>query len=124
MAGTDPRHAAKLHPSIDPERWRPGYWRALRAQTVKRAEGELARRRACAEHSVSGVLGGWSRRLVPLALAAALGALLLARAGERRESDPALALEDVLGSELIADETLEEGRAASFMVMVEGAAAP
>ena len=113
---------------LDPAHDSPGYWDRFRATVMERAVFELARRREMARESVAAVLSGWSRSLIPVALAAGVIAAFLV-AGEARSkaaAGPPLALEDVLASEMQTSAyqavTSGEGPAnlVAFMALVEG----
>lgn len=91
--------------AVDPACANPAYWDRFRAQVMEKAAFELATRRRRARTSVETVLTGWSRSLIPLAVAAALVAAFLAGALAWNDPSPAaaqpsLALEDVLESEV------------------------
>lgn len=113
---------------MDPEHELPGYWCRLRARVMERAAFELARRRRMARGSVAAVLSGWSRSLIPVAVAAAAIAAFLVGGEVRQavEGIPPLVLEDVLANE-VEDGALQavmSGRGpanpAVFMALVEG----
>jgi len=112
---------------MDPEYDRPGYWGRLRTRVMERAAFELARRRRIARESVAAVLSGWSRSLIPVAVAAAAITALLVGGEVRQAADiPPLALEDVLANE-VEDGALQavmRGRDPAnpvvFMALVEG----
>jgi len=113
---------------LDPAHDSPGYWERFRAEIMERAAFELARRRDRARESVELVLSGWSRSLIPVALAAAVIAAIMVGGEAVRDSGPGtpLVLEDVLASDF-SDEVLETaitGEAHSspvaFMALVEG----
>ena len=113
---------------MDPAHDSPGYWDRFRARVMERAVFELARRREMARESVAAVLSGWSRSLIPVALAAAVIAAVLV-GGEARSKAAAglpLALEDVLASEVQSSPyqavTRNEGPAnlVAFLALVEG----
>lgn len=86
--------------ALDPARTRPGYWAGFHHEVMRSARSELARRRRGVDLTVSDVVSGWSRALVPAALAAALAAFLLMRPGA--EGPRPLRLEEALlqGSEV------------------------
>ena len=63
--------------TLDPGARDSRFWSAFHRRTLMAVAPELARRRRQAELTVSDVVFGWSRALVPAALAAALGAFLL-----------------------------------------------
>lgn len=114
--------------TLDPGHEQPGYWNETRARIMERVAFELARRRAAARESVAAVLSGWSRSLIPAAVAAAAIAAVLVSA-EARESglpEAQLVMRDMLGESandgtfeilLSADRT---GSAGAFMALVEG----
>lgn len=113
---------------LDPGYGRPGYWSDRRAAIMDRVAFELARRRAAARESVTAVLSGWSRSLIPVAAAAAAIATVLVATEARRPAEPApqLVLQDILGDEpgegafevlLSIDRSASPG---AFMVLVEG----
>ncbi len=114
--------------AVDPGHGRPGYWDESRARIMERVAFELARRRAAARESVAAVLSGWSRSLIPAAVAAAAIAAVLVATEARQGSGPApqLVMQDMLGEGaddgafeilLSADRTASAG---AFMTMVEG----
>ncbi len=114
--------------ALDPAHDRPGYWERFRAEIMERAAFELARRRELARESVELVLSGWSRSLVPVAVAAAVIAAIML--GSENTQDPGqgtpLVLEDVLSTDL-GDEVLQtviageaHASAVAFMAFVEG----
>ena len=112
---------------LDPAADRPEYWDAFRARVMERVAFELARRRAAARESVAAVLSGWSRSLVPVAVAAAAVAAVVISIETRSDSEPApqLVLRDILGDgagEQPFEAMLNEGAAgpAAFMTLVEG----
>lgn len=114
--------------ALDPAHDRPGYWERFRAEIVERAAFELARRRELARESVELVLSGWSRSLVPVAVAAAVIAAIMLGSETTRDSAPGtpLVLEEVLATDL-GDEVLQtviagEAHASTvaFMAFVEG----
>ena len=113
---------------MDPEYERPGYWDLLRATVMERAAFELARRRRLARESVAAVLSGWSRSLIPVAVAAAVVAAFLVGSEVRQAADmtPPLLLEDIFASE-VGDgpfQAVVSGQAPAnplaFMALVEG----
>ncbi|MDE2762234.1 MAG: hypothetical protein OXQ94_02980 [Gemmatimonadota bacterium] len=114
--------------AMDPEYERPGYWDRLRTSVMKRASLELARRRRLARVSVAAILSGWSRRLIPVAAAAAVVAAFLIGTEVRQASDasPPLLLEDILANEVGdgAFQAVISGQApaspVAFMALVEG----
>ncbi len=114
--------------ALDPGHERPGYWDDYRSRIMDRVAFELARRRAAARESVAAVLSGWSRSLIPAAVAAAAIAAVLVGTEARRSSEPPpqLVMQDMLGESaddgafeilLSADRT---GNAGAFMALVEG----
>ena len=113
---------------MDPAHDSPGYWDRFRATVMERAVFELARRREMARESVAAVLSGWSRSLIPVALAAAVIAAVLV-GGEARSkaaAGPPLALEDVLASEVQSSpyqavtRSEEPANLVAFLALVEG----
>ena len=112
---------------LDPGHGHPGYWDRFRARIMERAVFELAMRRERARESVASVLSGWSRSLIPVALAAVVIAAFIVSNEARRASDatPLLVLEDVLASDsgegpfqaLLGGEALSNPVA--FMALVE-----
>lgn len=94
--------------SLDPGTRDPRFWQQFHARALRAVAPELARRRRQAELTVSDVVFGWSRALVPAALAAALGAFLLMQP-DAAEPVP-LRLEEALlqGSELTTNELSEQ----------------
>ena len=112
---------------LNPAHDSPGYWERFRAEIMERAAFELARRRDRARESVELVLSGWSRSLIPVALAAAVIAAIMVGSEAVRDSDPGapLVLEDVLASDF-SDEVLEtaitgeaHSSSVAFMAFVE-----
>ncbi len=85
---------------LDPGTEDPGYWDRFHGAVMARAEDELARRRAGGRLTVTEVVFGWRRALVPVALmAAALSGLLLAR-DRTGEEPPSLAIEEALTGDM------------------------
>ena len=114
--------------ALDPAHDRPGYWERFRAEIMERAAFELARRREAARESVELVLSGWSRSLVPVAVAAAVIAAIMLGSETTQDPGPGtpLVLEEVLATDL-GDEVLQtviagEAHASTvaFMAFVEG----
>ncbi|NNM31727.1 MAG: hypothetical protein HKO53_01590 [Gemmatimonadetes bacterium] len=110
---------------LDPGWDDPGYWTAFRASVMDRARLELARRREAIRLTVPTVLFGWSRGLVPAALAAAAiaGFMVVSEQGAAVDPEP-LALEDIVSEEAEAmraflDEASDWAPTA-FMALVEG----
>ncbi len=114
--------------ALDPGHEQPGYWTEARARIMDRVAFELARRRAAARESVASVLSGWSRSLIPAAVAAAAIAAVLVSTEARENGVPEaqLVMQDMLGESandaafeilLSADRT---GSAGAFMALVEG----
>jgi len=72
---------AELLGSLSPSVEDPTYWMRFKAQVLRAASTELARRRMMAEVTVADVLTSWARAIVPTAvLAAALAGMILLRA--------------------------------------------
>ncbi len=118
--------------ALDPAAADPRYWERFRATVLERADFQLARRRRLARDSVETVLSGWSKSLIPVAVAAALVAAFLAGAMTSRPNPgagaaPALALEDVLADQVgegfyrAVIEGSDDGGATAFMTLVEAA---
>lgn len=114
--------------ALDPAHDRPGYWERFRAEIMERAAFELARRRELARESVELVLSGWSRSLVPVAVAAAVIAAIMLGTETTQDPGPGtpLVLEEVLATDL-GDEVLQtviageaHTSAVAFMAFVEG----
>lgn len=86
---------------LDPGRGDPAYWERLRAAVLSAVAFELAARRERPRLSVAGILSGWSKKLIPAALAASVAALATwsqgRGGGEAVPPPPPLALEEVLG---------------------------
>lgn len=126
--GLSTREALVLLEIVDPGYRSPGYWERCHATVMERAAFELARRRALARESVAAVLSGWSRSLIPVAVAAAAVAAFLVGSEVRHAADasPPLVLEDVLANET-EDRALEAvmggqvpANPVAFMALVEG----
>ncbi len=85
-----------LDPSIDD----PSYWARFRVRVMTRAADELFRRRLAADVSVVGVVGGWSRTLVPAAAMAAVlaGFILLS---DYRAATGTADVEEILLADLV-----------------------
>lgn len=116
--------------AVDPACTNPEYWDRFRARVMEKAAFELATRRRRARTSVETVLTGWSRSLIPLAVAAALVAAFLAGALAWNDPSPAaaqpsMALEDVLENEVgdgfyrTVISGAGTGAPATFMTLVE-----
>ncbi len=73
--GIDPRVRQWLS-SLDPAESDPAYWLRFQQAVMRRASGELARRRAMADITVNDVVSGWARTVVPSALLAAAAAAI------------------------------------------------
>ncbi len=114
--------------AVDPGYGLPGYWDRFQATVMERVAFELARRRKLARESVAAVLSGWSRSLIPVAVAAAAVAAILVGSEVRHAADavPPLVLEDVLANEVRdgALQALMSGQTpaspVAFMALVEG----
>ena len=114
--------------AVDPGYGLPGYWDRFQATVMERVAFELARRRKFARESVAAVLSGWSRSLIPVAVAAAAVAAILVGSEVRHAADavPPLVLEDVLANEVGdgALQALMSGQTpaspVAFMALVEG----
>ncbi|MDE2873984.1 MAG: hypothetical protein OXU69_15640 [Gemmatimonadota bacterium] len=128
VSGGLTREAPASLEAVDPGYRLPGYWERFHAAVMESAAFELARRRRLARESVAAVLSGWSRSLIPVAVAAAAVAAFLVGSEVRHAADasPPLALEDVLANE-VEDGVLPvvmNGQApanpVAFMAMVEG----
>ena len=126
--GEFPREQRASLEIVDPGYRLPDYWERFHASVMERAAFELARRRRLARESVATVLSGWSRSLIPVAVAAAAVAAFLVGSEVRHAADaqPPLALEDVLASEVEdgAMPAVLNGPApanpVAFMALVEG----
>lgn len=113
---------------LDPACERPGYWERLSRQILESATFELARRREAARESVTAVLSGWSRSLIPVAAAAAVIAAIMvaSEAGQDRSPAPSLVFEDILGGELnesafqAALQSDAKANPVAFLAFVEG----
>lgn len=125
--GDSPETRASLE-LVDPGYRSPGYWRRFHAAVMERAAFELARRRRLARESVAAVLSGWSRRLIPVAVAAAAVAVFVIGSEVRHAADsaPPLVLEDVLASEVedgalpVVMSVQAPASPVAFMALVEG----
>lgn len=114
---------------LDPAHERPGYWERFRGQILERAAFELARRREAARETVTAVLSGWSRSLIPVAAAAAVIAAIMVASEARQDTEPApsLVFEDILGGGLTesafqaALQSDTNSNTVAFMAFVEGA---
>lgn len=113
--------------ALDPAAADEGYWPRFHQAVLRRSAGELARRRALADLSVTELVSSWARAVVPTALlAAAVAGLLLLDLPSATPWDPAsetiLGVEDVLndGAEgqsipaVLSDETLPDVQGALF----------
>lgn len=113
---------------LDPAHERPGYWERFRGQIMERAAFELARRREAVRESVTAVLSGWSRSLIPVAAAAAVIAAIMITSEARQDPQPApsLVFEDILGgglTESAFQAALQSGansNTVAFLAFVEG----
>ena len=113
---------------LDPACERPGYWEHFRGRILERAAFELARRREAARDSVTAVLSGWSRSLIPVAAAAAVIAAIMvaSEAGQDQSPAPSLVFEDVLGGGLnesafqAALQSDAKANTVAFLAFVEG----
>jgi hypothetical protein len=86
--------------TFDPALHDPGYWTRFGNTVLASAARELGRRRRLVPMTVTEVLMGWGRTLVPTALvAAALAGLVLVNGGNGTEPAP-LGIEEMLVSEL------------------------
>lgn len=86
--------------AFDPGADDPGYWTRFGDVVVSGATQELARRRMLASMTVSEVLIGWARTLVPTALVAAAFAGLVLMKGAPTQGPATLGIEELLVSEL------------------------
>lgn len=106
----------KLLAALDPERVEPGYWGRFHRWVMRSAVAELARRRR-REATVSEVMLGWWRTVVPIAaVAAAAAGFYLARDLASPMVEPAIA-----GAEASMDDLLREGVEAPVMPSFETA---
>lgn len=116
--------------AVDPACANPEYWDRFWARVMEKAAFELATRRRRARTSVETVLTGWSRSLIPVAVAAALVAAFLAGAIAWDDpipaaAQPSMALEDVLENEVgegfyqTVISGAGTGAPAAFMTLVE-----
>lgn len=86
--------------AFDPGAHDPGYWTRFGSAVVSGAGPELARRRRLAEMTISEVLVGWARTLVPTALVAAAFAGMLLMKGAPVQPPSFLSVEELLMSDL------------------------
>ena len=86
--------------AFDPGQDDPGYWTRFGSVVLADATQELTRRRMLASMTVSDVLMGWARTLVPTALVAAAFAGLLLVKGSPQVGPISLGIEELLVSEL------------------------
>ncbi len=86
--------------TFDPALNDPGYWSRFGDVVLAGAAQELGRRRALASMTVSEVLVGWARTLVPTALLAAAVAGLVLMKGTAPAGPMPLGIEELLVSEL------------------------
>ncbi|MDX1567500.1 MAG: hypothetical protein R3223_06855 [Longimicrobiales bacterium] len=64
--------------ALDPARGNPGYWERFQDRTLALVEPELVRRRQALERmTVADVVMSWSRAVVPMAMVAAVAALMV-----------------------------------------------
>lgn len=95
LTGPDPVVAGALG-SLDPGLHDAGYWHRFHRHVMAGVGRELARRRMMADVTMSDVIAGWSRTLVPSALmAAAVAAFMLLGTPPSPAPGP-LALEEIL----------------------------
>ena len=85
---------------FDPGLNDPGYWSRFGNAVLAGAAPELGRRSALASMTVSEVLVGWARTLVPTALVAAAVAGLVLMKGAAPAGPGPLGIEEMLVSEL------------------------
>lgn len=74
--GMDPQ-LRRLLGALDPSATDSSYWTRFERSVLSRAGGELARRRAMAQLTVSDLVSSWARAVVPTALLAAAAAGLM-----------------------------------------------
>jgi len=89
--------------SLDPASVDPNYWFRFRGWVMTGAAAELARRRLMAELTVGDVLNSWSRAVLPTALLAAAMAGLMLMQPTEAPVETAIALEELLVSEIRAE---------------------
>ena len=104
MTATEPLDVdMQIHGALrafDPGQDDPGYWTRFGNVVLAGAAQELARRKRLASMTISDVLVGWARTLVPTALvAAAVAGLVLMKGGTQPGPIP-LGIEELLVSEL------------------------
>jgi len=71
---------------LDPSQDDPGYWFRFRGWIMKEAADELARRRLSVDLTVADLLESWSRTVIPVAMVAAIAAIVLMRSSP--DNDP------------------------------------
>lgn len=90
--------------ALDPESSTPGYWVQFHGTVIERAQLQLARRRAEVRLTISRLLFGWSRTVVPAALAAAaLAGLLLMDSGRTNLAESDEPVVDILAAGAVFD---------------------
>lgn len=86
--------------TLDPGAGDPGYWHRFGDWVMTGAGPELARRRLMSSVTVSDVLVGWARALVPTAVIAAAFAGVILLRGQAAETPAPMGIEELLVSEL------------------------
>ena len=94
---------------LDPAQRDPGIWGRLESAVLEAVRPELERRRLRVELTVAGTLSRWAQAVVPVAVAAAIGALLMWQPQEvvRPMQSQPLTFEELLADGLEPDPTLD-----------------
>ena len=106
---TDDREVQIALTQLDPTCRDPGFWGRLESAVLEAVRPELERRRLRAELTVAGTLSRWAQAVVPAAIAAAIGALLMWQpqpVARPAQSQP-LTFEELLADGLEPDPTLD-----------------
>ena len=94
---------------LDPVQRDPGIWGRLESAVLEAVRPELERRRLRVELTVAGTLSRWAQAVVPAAVAAAIGALLMWQPQDvaRPTQNQPLTFEELLAEGLEPDPTLD-----------------
>ena len=105
----DDREVQMALAHLDPAHRDPGFWGRLESAVLEAVRPELERRRLHLELTVAGTLSRWAQAVVPAAIAAAVGALLMWQPQEvaRPLQSQPLTFEELLADGLEPDPTLD-----------------